>query len=364
MNPAAALARDLVRIDTAGENEGVAVELLARRLATKSIEGDRYKLAPGRECLVVRLPGTDGSASPLCFTGHLDTVGFGTLPWRHDPLSGHVDGDRLWGRGSGDMKVGVAAMVVAMEALAAQPRWRGIMLVLCAAEETGALGAAQIADRLGPLGAIVVGESTSNRVAVAHKGVTWVRLRARGVTAHASTPHVGANASNAMARALDRLALLDIAGEAHPHLGRPTLNVGIISGGAAPNIVADRCDATVDVRLVPGFAVEEAVSAIRHAVGDLVDVTVELALPPVETSPDDPWLATALKRAGGEPTGVAYFTDASVLAPSVSAIPVAIVGPGLAHQVDEWCSIAAIGRAAELYRLIGEDWATGEVEAG
>ncbi|MEO7397834.1 MAG: M20 family metallopeptidase [Ilumatobacteraceae bacterium] len=356
------LAQQLVRLDTAGHGEEAAVQLLQRRLEAQGVQCDRHLLAPGRASLVCRLPGRDSLAPALCFTGHLDTVPVGNVAWREHPHGGRVEGDRLWGRGSADMKGGVAAMVVALEALAATDLRAPVVLALCAAEETGALGAAQIAPHLGNVGAIVVGEPTGNRVAVAHKGVAWIRLRAAGVAAHASTPHLGVNAIEMMTRALVKIGDLVLTVAPRPHLDAPTINIGTISGGVAPNVVPDHCEALVDVRLVPGFAPDAALTEIQRAVGEFAQVTIQRALKAVETSPDDPWMRRVLTLVGGEPCGVAYFTDASELTATVGDVPVAIIGPGdaaLAHQVDEWCSAAAIERATAVYEQIAREWTGG-----
>lgn len=361
MNPAVELARDLVRIDTARGGESAAAHLVADRLAVAGIDSERHELASGRDGLIARLPARHDDAPALCFTGHLDTVGLGTQPWSCDPFGGRIDGDRLWGRGSSDMKGGVAAMVVAVEALAGRRLERPVVLALCASEESGAQGAAQLAGHVGAVGAIVVGEPTGGRLAVAHKGVAWVRLRTRGKAAHASTPQLGSNAISAMAGVIDRLAELRLVADPHPYLSEPTVNVGTINGGEAPNVVPDRCEATVDVRLVPGLEPGDAAVAIQGAVGGWADVSIELALPAVHTPPEDPWLQTVLQHVGGEPFGVSYFTDASVLAPVLGHPPVAIIGPGdprLAHQLDESCSAAGITRAAALYERLAIDWTT------
>lgn len=363
MNTAVALAHDLVRIDTVRGGESVAARLVAERFTAAGIDFELHELAAGREGLIARLPCRYPDRPALCPTGHLDTVGRGTQPWSCDPLGGQIDGDRLWGRGSSDMKGGVAAMVVALEAIATSALVRPVVLARCASEESGAEGAAQLAGHLGAVGAIVVGEPTGGRVAIAHKGVAWLRLQCHGKAAHASTPHLGSHAIAAMASAIERLTNLRLDADSHPQLGPPTFNVGTIRGGDAPNVVPDQCEATIDVRLVPGFDPDAALASVRDAVGDSVDVSVVLALPAVHSSPQDPWLQTVIRQAGGVPFGVSYFTDASVLAPALGNPPVAVVGPGdpnLAHQVDEWRSIAAIARAAQLYKQLAIAWATAE----
>ena len=139
----------------------------------------------------------------------------GKADWSVDPFSGETDGDRLFGRGTSDMKGGTAAIVVAAERLAAlgcgSPS-AGLELVLCAGEETGCEGALALAGAdglLGRCGAVLVAEPTTNYPCVAHKGVVWADAVARGKTAHGSMPHLGENAIFKLARAV--LALEDFA---------------------------------------------------------------------------------------------------------------------------------------------------------
>jgi succinyl-diaminopimelate desuccinylase len=364
------LARELVRLDTANPpgNEAAAAGLVAHRLAAAGATVRLHELAPGRAGLVAHLPGT-APGPTLCFSGHLDTVALGEAGWTHDPLGGELEGDRLWGRGSSDMKGAVAAMVVAFEALASAPRHRPLALVLSAAEESGCEGAAPLAESLLDLGAhvgaLVVGESTCNRVALAHKGVAWLRLRARGLAAHASMPHLGRNAVMTLAHALGTLDDLAMVCHTHALLDGPTLSVGTIQGGTSTNIVPELCEATLDVRLVPSLSPEAAVAAVREALRSEVEVTLERALPAVETDSSDAWIAEAraivasVEGEDSEPIGVPYFTDAAVLNPVLNNPPTLIVGPGnpaLAHQADEWCSISAIERARTIYEQLGAAW--------
>jgi len=365
------LASELVRIDTVNPpgQEARAARLVAEHLAGAGIESTFVELAPGRESLVARLPGTDDAEPALCLSGHLDTVPLGNERWSHDPLGGELDGDRLWGRGSTDMKGACAAMVSAFVALASRPRRRPLVLALCASEETGSQGAALLPDHLGAVGALVIGEPTSGRVAVAHKGVAWLRLRAEGKAAHGSLPHLGENAIVKMAGAIGTLEHIDLSAHEHRYVGAPTVNVGTIAGGAAPNVVPDLCEALVDVRLIPRLDATTVQAAVQATVGEAARVTIDTDLPAVETAPEHAWMqrviaATAdVEGRATEPIGMRYFSDASVLAPALGNPPVAIVGPGdpaLAHQVDEWCSIAGIRRAASLYERLGAEW--GEID--
>lgn len=363
------LARDLVRLNTVNPpgSESAAARLVANRLEVANLDSEIYELEQGRESLIARLPGSDPGAAALCLSGHLDTVGVGTREWSHDPLGGEIDGDRLWGRGSTDMKGGCAAMIAAFITLAGYPqRRRPVVLALSASEETGAQGAAQLAGHLGDVGALIVGEPTSGRVAVAHKGVAWLHLDAVGRAAHGSLPHLGVNAIVNMAEAVGALRSVDFSGHDHHYLGSPTINVGTIRGGNAPNIVPDHCEALVDVRLVPGLHASQVQAVVQRTLGPQIDVTIDTDLPAVETLPDHEWIQSVLEAAAeieghdAEPIGVRYFTDASILVPALGGVPVAIVGPGeaaLAHQVDEWCSVSAVERARILYERACREWA-------
>src|SRR5262249_12386324 len=150
---------------------------------------------------------------------------------------------RLYGRGSSDMKSGVAAFVIAAQHLAKHLRASpGVVLVIAAGEETGCDGSRHLVavnGALGEAGAIVIAEPTGNYPLVGHKGALWLHARATGVTAHGSMPDRGVNAIYKAARAVAKLERFAFAGKPHPVLGSPTLNVGTINGGFNINSVPD-----------------------------------------------------------------------------------------------------------------------------
>ena len=150
---------------------------------------------------------------PLCFTGHVDTVPLGAAPWTVDPFAGEISDGKLYGRGTTDMKSGVAAFVVAaLELGATLAGGPGVVLVITAGEETGCEGAYYLArseNMLGEAGAIVVAEPTSNQPWIGHKGAIWLKARTTGVTAHGSMPEEGVNAVYKAARAIGRLEDFD-----------------------------------------------------------------------------------------------------------------------------------------------------------
>ncbi len=340
---------------------------LAGLLEEAGYRVELHPMAPGRTNLVAGLPG--GDAPPLCYSGHLDTVPPGRAAWSFDPLAGRVEGGRLLGRGASDMKGGVAALVGAARELARLPRRRsGLLLVLSAGEETGCQGVEFLArgGYLPPVcGAILVAEPTDNYPMLGHKGATWFTVRARGRSAHGSMPHLGENAIEKAARALLALAEFDFAVAPHPHMGRPTLNVGTISGGVKTNMVPDQARFSVDLRTLPGQDPGRVLEAIARHLGPGVELEPGVQAGAVWTPPEHPWVRQVFRlmaRVLGRriaPRGLSYFTDAPTLAAAMGHPPVIILGPGRpeqAHQTDEFCDLDKIGQAAEVYLELGRAW--------
>jgi succinyl-diaminopimelate desuccinylase len=367
---ALSLTRDLVRFDTINPpgREQACARHVARLLEGAGFDVAEHEFGPGRSSLVARLGG--GERPPLCFTGHLDVVPLGARPWSREPLAAEIDGDRLYGRGSSDMKSGVAAFVIAAQRLA--PRLTGtpgLVLVVTAAEETGSQGAFRLAAQgggvLGRAGAVVVAEPTGNEPLVGHKGALWLHARTGGVTAHGSMPERGVNAVVKAARAVLRLTEFDFAVPPHAVLGRPTLNVGTIAGGLNVNSVPDAASIGIDIRTIPGQAHAALRARLAAHLGE--DVTLEglTDVPGVWTDPADPWMqevyevVTPLLGRRPDVKAAPYVTDAAALTPAYGGAPTVILGPGelaLAHQTDEWCSIERIEQAVDVYIELARRW--------
>lgn len=365
---AVALTRELVRFDTINPpgNERPCAERVGALLEGAGFAVTYHELGPGRASLVARLGRGEGA---LCFTGHLDTVPLGTAPWSHAPHAGETDGGRLYGRGSSDMKSGVAAFVVAATRLAPHlARTCGLVLVITAAEETGCEGAAALAGRsgaLGAAGAIVVAEPTCNYPFVGHKGALWLRARTTGITAHGSMPERGVNAIYKAARAVTKLERLAFDALPHPVLGAPTLNVGVIAGGLNVNSVPDACIVEIDIRTIPEQKHAQILERLREELGEDVALETVTGADGVWTDAAHPWvrevfeLATPIVGARPDVRGAPYFTDASYLTPAYGNAPTVILGPGelpLAHQTDEYCLVERIEQATELFTAIARRW--------
>jgi succinyl-diaminopimelate desuccinylase len=357
------LAQELVRMPSTPESGGQAAiaHLLADRLVRHGFTVDLDDYAEGHTNVVARWGDPDRPA--VCLTGHLDTVSVVESAWGVDPWGAELRDGRLWGRGSADMKGGVAALVLAAEEYVASPPDDAapVALVLTAQEEVGSLGAAAVA-AAGAVPAsrvLVVAEPTSNRPAVGHRGVVWLDVVARGRAAHASTPHLGENAIEKLMDALQRLRAWSAADTLHDDvLGPRTLNIGRCEGGLLRNIVPDVARAELDIRTPRRGDATELADALQRLVGELASVDVALNLPPVLTDPDDEWvrlarrLTTAPADVTGPPVVARFFTDASVFTPALGEVPTVICGPGSpdqAHVVDEFCAIDDIVAAQDIY---------------
>lgn len=365
-----ALTRELLAFNTINPPgmERACARHLGEILEGAGFRVDYHEFAESRTSLIAQIGG-DAAHPPLCFTGHIDIVPLGAAQWTRDPFAGEADGDKLYGRGSTDMKSGIAAFVAAAVELAPKiARGPGLVLVITAGEEVGCEGAKYLADQklLGRAGAIVVAEPTANYPYIGHKGLAWFEIETTGVTAHGSMPEVGDNAILKMARVIDDLGGFRFPVESHAVMGRPTLNVGTIQGGLNTNSVPDRARITVDTRTVPGIdhvhlcRSLEALLAPRAArVRKIVDT------PSLYTEPANEWvqqvfeICTPFLDARPTPRTITFSTDGADLKRGFGGVPAVILGPGepmLAHQTDEWCSLHRIEQSVDLFRTLMRRW--------
>jgi succinyl-diaminopimelate desuccinylase len=371
MIDAVELTRALIRFETINPpgNEQPCAEYLGGILEAAGFSIAYYPMEENRANLIARIGG-NADKKPLCFSGHTDVVPLGAAPWSVAPFAADVGDGKVYGRGSTDMKGGVAAFVAAAIELAPKLAGTpGLALVITAAEERGCKGAMHLAaidGALGEAGALVVEEPTGNRPLVGHKGVLWVEGTAKGVTAHGSMPHEGVNAVYKAARVVTKLAALDLAeGRSFPTRDRPTLNVGWMKGGMNINSVPDEARLGLDIRMVPGIAAADVMATLGAIGGDDVAFAQMDFHAPVWTDPDDPWvrqvfaLMATVTGETTEPAIASYFTDASPLTKAYGHPPTLILGPGephLAHQTDEYCLISRIEEARHAFTEIARGW--------
>jgi succinyl-diaminopimelate desuccinylase len=364
------LTRELLAFNTMNPpgQEQECAKYLASLLESVGFRVRCYEFAPQRTTIVARLSGMRDRL-PLCFTGHIDTVPLGATAWNYDPLAGEISGDKIYGRGSTDMKSGIAATIAAATQLAQlQTPQAGLMLILTAGEETccqGAYHLASLGDALGEVGAIVVGEPTANYPWIGHKGTVRFEIRTKGITAHASMPEQGVNAVYRAAQAILKLQNFNFQIDSHSILGKPTLNVGTISGGININSVPDCCAIGIDIRTIPGQNHSEICQKLQTFLGDEVEIELLNEAQSIATDEKNEWIQSVFEIV--EPylktrpiaKGATFFTDASVLTPAFGYPPTIILGPGepeMAHKTNEFCHISKIEESMEIYIKIAEKW--------
>jgi succinyl-diaminopimelate desuccinylase len=369
MNDAVALTRDLLRFDTVNPpgQERDCAQMAGKLLQDWGFAVEYFEYEEGRTSVIARAGGSDAKA-PLCLTGHLDVVPLGTRKWSKDPFAGETDGDKLFGRGSSDMKAGVAAMLLACSRfsrkLSGTP---GLVVVLTAAEEGGCVGSRHLAalpKLMGKAGAIVVGEPTSNYPLVGHKGSIKFHAAFAGVSAHGSMPQLGVNAIYKAAKAIAKLEEFQFGVPEHPVMGLPTMNVGTFQGGSGINLVPDAATVGVDIRTVPGVDHDALLLRLKAFLSE-AKIEVFADSKSVWTEPDEEWVQRVFAICGpilGEKPAARtapYMTDAANLRKVYANPPTVVLGPGeasMAHQTDEYCNMERIRQSVEIYEAIISDW--------
>lgn len=339
-----------------------------------TISIEELEALPGRRCIRLFVPAEghrdERGAADLTLLCHMDTVKKGS-GWDEgtDPFGSETRDGKLYGRGSCDMKGGLACALLAardlLYTIGRQDRLpRRSFALVCTVDEEDFMRGVEAAINAGWFesnGWVLDCEPTDGLIRQAHKGRTWFELDMRGVTAHASTPWKGADAIAGMAEAISyiRNAVNEL--PEHPELGRSTVTFGQIEGGYSPYVVPDRCHMTIDMRLVPPATADTArelcEEAIAHAEKAVPGCTGSLACtgdrPPLETHPDSPLLA-ALSQAIETATGTAPqmgiftgYTDSAVVAGLCHNKNCMSYGPGsleLAHKPNEYVPTEDLAR--------------------
>ncbi|MGC1782865.1 MAG: M20/M25/M40 family metallo-hydrolase [Acidobacteriaceae bacterium] len=321
-----ALTRKLVDIESISENEAAVGHFLSAHLTGRGFLVEKMPVpqAAGGERFNV-YAGAAGETPDVVLSTHMDTVP-PFIPSREDE-------NYIYGRGSCDAKGIIATQVCAAEQL----RDLGVRvgLLFLAGEERGSHGA-KIAN-MQPKGSrfLINGEPTDNRLALASKGVINAVVRSHGKMAHSAYPELGDSAIHKLVRALDRILRIRL--PSNSEVGPSTLNIGMIEGGHAPNVIADEASATILIRLVgPSEAIR---AALQEAAGEDAEVDVTLEIP-----------FQKLKRIDGLPTMVAAFTT-DIPALTNWGEPL-LLGPGsihVAHTPQERLSKQEQRDAIELY---------------
>lgn len=360
------LARKLIKFETINPpgNEKEIARYIGNLLAEN---GFKVKYIPFEKnrIHVIAEKACSGEIPPVVFTGHFDTVPLGASKWSVNPFGGEVEGGKLYGRGSSDMKGGLAAMIIAaILTCEKNPPNGGVRLILTSGEELGCQGAKHLVETYKELGrarGIIVGEPTANIPSIGHKGGLYLNLETTGITAHSSMPHLGDNAIYKVARAISKIEKFDFGVEKDPLLGFPTINVGIVNGGMNLNSVPDHASFTIDARTTAKVDHQKLLKRLAKVLGDEVSIETLVNLKAVSSNESDPFVQLVYsaceiaKGTEGFPKSMPYLTDGSVLQAAYGGVPTVILGPGqpeMAHQTDEFCYTKKIEQAVNIYKHI------------
>ncbi|MGH7320561.1 MAG: M20 family metallopeptidase [Candidatus Rokuibacteriota bacterium] len=379
-----ALTRRLVQIPSVfrpgdpGANESAVARAVAEWFSEEGFTVETQEVAPGRPNVIGWIDGTP-TGRTLCLEGHTDVVTEGDpAEWRHDPWGATVENGRIYGRGTADMKGGLAAAMVAAAAL----RWSrvsfsGRLLVAALVDEEGGMTGARHFMRT-PLGhtvdAAIICEPEQNELCLEQKGVFWARVLIQGRMAHGAMPYAGVNPIAAAGTFLAGLPSVErrirqgvprspTLGTAHV---TPTVCRAPANGVPQNNVIPASAELRVDVRLVPGITAKTALAALRALARETearwrgVRITVDPVEPPrpaVRVKRSEPLvqaLEWAVSTVTGRPPrfgGVPGSTDGTIFV-TERKIPIVTFGPGkreIPHQVDEYVEVAELVEAGRCY---------------
>jgi acetylornithine deacetylase len=356
------LLADLVRIDSINPDliegaagEGEIARFVARWLEAAGLEVEVEEVAPGRFNAVGIARGSGGEKT-LLLNAHMDTVGVAGMARPFEPV---LANGRLHGRGSYDMKAGLAAIMLA-GADAARAGLAGDVIVTAVCdEEVASIGTARVAERY-RADAAIVSEPTEMRLALAHKGFVGFEIEAKGRAAHGSRPDLGVDAIARMGHVLVGIEELDRrlrAEPTHPLLGSGSLHASVIEGGQEFSSYPERCLLKGERRTIPGESDAQVEGELRELLGEVDgEVRVVVTREPFETAADAPIAELVVRHAGGpEVVGVPFWADSALL--SAAGIPTVVFGPAGegAHAVEEWVDVASAERCAEIYSAVARE---------
>lgn len=369
------LLRKLVQARTDTPNgELAAAEVIKAELGGMGINVRIDNWDQNRANVIAQVNST-GRKAAILFACHLDVVGPGEEEWKYPPFEGVESNGRIYGRGSADMKGGIAAAITAIRRVVeAGTKLQGdIIFSALAGEETDSCGAKRFVggcartsvssvEPLPQLAGVIIPEPTDFEIVTAHRGMLWLEVTTKGKAAHGSTPQLGVNAISSMRLVLDELENYKIPFEPHKLLGECSMSINTITGGKELNVVPDKCSIGIDIRTLPLQNHQDIISDLKKIFGKLksrapqFDATVSVLreVGALETDCKCAFVKDFCAAVGIAKTKAVGFTTDGPYFASLGA-PVVIFGPGkpeLCHKRDEYIEISDVEKAAEHYKNI------------
>jgi acetylornithine deacetylase len=373
---AVALARELIQNDSrnptlapGAPGEAACAQTLASALRDWGFEVRLQEVVPGRPNVIASIGPADAPA--LMLNGHLDVVGVEGMV--HPPFDAELRDDLIYGRGSADMKGGIAAMCAAAALGSAAAARRRIVVAAVVDEEWESLGMrALIADGVRADAAIVT-EPTRLAICPAHRGFVWIDVELTGRAAHGSRYDIGVDAithAGLLLAELDRLERTRESAARHPLLGRGSLHASTINGGVGMSTYPESCRLSIERRTLPGESADAALHEITQACERVraldprfdARVTLTTAQLPSDVPVNAPVverLRSALEQENvpARIEGLSAWTDAALL--NEAGIPAICFGPGdiaLAHAAEESVPVKEIVTATRVLTSVVADW--------
>lgn len=362
--------QDVIRIPSVNGKEAEVASYLSKLFIDYSIESERVPYCPGRDNLVVTI--STGHGKVLGLSGHMDVVSAGNESmWNYPPFEAHIEGNRLYGRGSTDMKAGLMAMVIAMIELKEEgcPFNGTIKLLATVGEEVGELGAEQLTKEgyTDDLDALIIGEPTGYVLGYAHKGSINYTVVSNGKEAHSSMPQEGYNAIRRLNdcimvfnQKMDKVSNDYI----NEELGKTIHNVTIIHGGTQINSIPNNAIAQGNIRTIPEFDNGKVIALLKETVAQLnqdnlfpLELTINYNKIPVEANKNST-LIQAIQKQFDTPLpvlGGPATTDAAEFIKSQKQFDIVVFGPGVTtvpHQINEYVEISNYFEQIDIYKKI------------
>ncbi|MHA2006007.1 MAG: M20 family metallopeptidase [Promethearchaeota archaeon] len=294
----------------------------------------------------------------IILSGHFDVVPVGdTSKWTHPPFSAKIVGDKIYGRGSADMKGGLTSLIGVLKNLSKNERFLEkyeLVFLGTADEESGMSGSLTLKNKgiMDNAILLIIAEPTNLNIGIAEKGLLWIRFKIQGKSVHGSTPEQGINAIEGALNLIPKLynCLED---KTNQILGSSTLNVGLVKGGTKINIVPDYSELDIDFRLIPEQSLESLINKLRQIKSDPCSLKVEILnnQPSVQTDHNHIFIKKLANISGSELIGLPYATDASNFIDPSNPVPFVIFGPGdpeNAHKVNESIEIEQVFQSIEI----------------
>ncbi|HJX23974.1 MAG TPA: M20 family metallopeptidase [Candidatus Bathyarchaeia archaeon] len=364
----------LIEVDSVNPpgNEHNVAQVLSEEFEELGLKSSSYEKAKGRTNISCSIG--EKNRPVFAIVCHSDTVPAGD-GWTFPPFKATLKDGRVYGRGAADDKGPLVSAVLALKALKeTKAKLKGKLMIIAAADEEkgSTYGVDYLLKVVGlrPDFAMVAEQTLSESLEIAEKGTLWLKLRCRGVQAHGSMPNLGVNAIQKLSKVLSAIGEFKMSYSPHPLLSGPTINIGTIKGGIAPNVVAGEAEAILDIRYLPSQTPEGIMKELNAFIESLrkqdpkIDVVVEKVSSqiPTEVSSDNGFVKVvsgAVRSVLGKEPKLIGIGGATVAKSYLSyGIPALMYGPGdekIDHVANEYIELDQVITAAKVMALSALD---------